>query len=234
MKPKLMLELAPELAKELDGKLADLRLRYPEVAEWLTARGHPATWRQVRAYALHAGLREKKSLFIQKVERVLNPQDLAEYHALLKDARTTLADAQSWLKARGYHDIGGGAVWAHRRRFRLTLIEARKSALAAEAIADALIGKDPATMTRGAQSRAEQVLFEQLMRLNANGEIDPKRLTEMFRSVGEAVASRETVESMRRQFEAEKRDAARNADQLARRGASGKEIAERVKDILGA
>jgi hypothetical protein len=233
MKPKLVSELPPELARELDEKLADPRLNYRDLAEWLTSRGHPTRWQKVRTYALYAGLRQPTRLSMKKVERLLTPEHLAEYQALLKDGRITLGEAHAWLKAHGYA-IGRHAAGAHRRGFRQSVSRARESACAAEAITEVLTRKDPATMATALLTRAEQVLFEQFMRLDEQGEIDLKRLTELCRSATGAVDARETLESIRRQFEAEKRKAIEEAKRAARRGDSGLDVAARVEAILGA
>jgi hypothetical protein len=56
----------------------------------------------------------------------------------------------------------------------------------------------------------------------------------MSKSMASVMTTRETTEAMRREFESEKRKASEEAEKLARRGASGADIAARVKELLGA
>ena len=68
---------------------------------------------------------------------------------------------------------------------------------------------------------------------NDDGPIDPKDLSELAKSVGQAVGSREKLESIRREFEASKRRAADEAKKTADAGGDGVAVVNRVREILG-
>jgi hypothetical protein len=234
VKPRLARELPEHLAAPLAEKLKDLRLNYNDIAEWLTGAGHPATPAQVRAYAMHARLRERKYLAELKVDKLLTPGHSEEYESFLADRRHTLDDAEAWLKERGY-TVSRRATDEHRRRFRLAVNSMRDSARLATAMTgEAAKGPEGRlTFTDGMMIRSEQVLMEQLVNINEKQEVEPERLKNLSGCVASAVAARERYETVRAQFEARNREALRAGQQLAKAGATGKDVVARMQEIMG-
>jgi hypothetical protein len=234
MKPKLTRELPEHLAAPLAEKLKDLRLNYVDVARWLTESGHRATPHQVRAYAMHAGLRERKYLQELKIDRILSPADSEEYEQFLSDRRHTLDDAEAWLKARGYK-VCRRATDTHRRRFREKMKSVRDSARLATAMTGAAAAepKGRLTFTDGMMTRSEQVLMEQLVNINEKERVDPDELKSLSGSVASMISTRERYEAVHARFEARNRKALREGQRLARAGAPGRDVVARMQEIMG-
>ena len=233
MAPRLNSLFSAEQLKEVDEQLRDTRHSYAAVARWMAMRGWHATAGQVRSYALHGRIRPRRASTTMKIDTMLSPEDLKAYEELLSDRRTTRGVALEWLKARGY-EVGGQAVGTYRRRFLEKLDSVRDSARMAGAIITiAREQGSAAVLADGMLSKCEQVLMEQFTRLPERGDIDARTLSELCKAVGGAMQARETFEAIRRGFEQDKHKAADAAESAARGGASAKEVAERVREILG-
>ena len=232
MKPKLMRLLPPERRAELNQRLSTEQTSYTDLAAELREQGLDVNGDHVRNYAIFMGLAKRRSLRATKIESLLSPEHAKEYEALLADRRTTAKTASAWLTDRGY-DIGARSLATHRRRFLDTLDRVRHSAQIAGAIVDIAREKGQIVIGDAMLTRCEQVLFEQLMRLQEDEEIDSKTLSELCKSVSSAMGSRKTMEAIRSEFEEQKRKAARAAEDAVKRGATGQEVVDRVKEILG-
>jgi hypothetical protein len=234
MKPRLTRELPERLAPALAEKLTDPRLNYADIAKWLTESGHRATPHQVRAYAMHAGLRDRRYLQELKVDRLLTPAHSDEYERFLSDRRHTLDDAEAWLKERGY-TVSRRAADTHRRRFREKMEGVRDSARLSTAMTRAAAAepKGRLTFTDGMVTRAEQVLMEQLVNINEQERVAPDDLKSLSGSVASIVATRERYEAVHARFEARNRKALRAGAKVAGAGGSGKDVVARMQEIMG-
>jgi methyl-accepting chemotaxis protein len=121
----------------------------------------------------------------------------------------------------------------HRQRFLETLESVRHSARLASSIAQVARENGEVVMSDGMLTRFEQVMLEQLARGADGSPIPAKDLADMSKSVAAAVGSRERFEAMRREFEQAKHKAAEAAEDAAKGGATGREVVERVREILG-
>lgn len=230
--PTLARVVAPADRQELDRHLRERRLTYNEIVAWLDTRGYTLCLQAVRRYAIAEGLRKLKPRRVLHVDRVLSAGDRAAYEALIADPATRDRDAHAWLKARGY-PVGSVAVGFHRRRFLESLEGVRQTARLASSITQLAREHGDAAMSDGMLTRFEQVMLEQLGQAQPGQVIPAKDLADLSKSVASAVGSRERFEAMRREFEQAKRRAADAADAAAKGGATGKEVVERVREILG-
>ncbi len=231
-RPKIIRLLEPADRAELDRLLRERRLTYDEVLAWLATRGCPTSNLTLRKYAVREGLRPARKHDFLRIDKTLSPEDRAAYEAMLTEPTTTIVVARKWLADRGY-SFAGDTVGTHRRRFLDSLVTLRQTARLASAITDLARKHGDVTMSNGMLTRFEQVMLEQLVRTQEGGHIPAKDLVDMSKSVSAAVGSREQFEAMRRELEEAKRKALEVADTAARGGATGKEVVERVREILG-
>lgn len=230
--PKLIRVLSVADRAELDQHLRDGRMTYEELVAWLATRGCHTTVLSLRKYAINEGLRTLKAHAFLRIDRMLSDEDRVAYEALLANPRTSSRDARAWLLARGYK-AAGDTVITHRRRFLETLAGVRRTARLASAIAQLAREHGDVTMSNAMLTRFEQVMLEQFIRTTDGTPVAPKDLGEMSKSVASAVGSRERFAAMLREFEDAKQRALAGADAAAQRGATGPEVVERVREILG-
>ena len=231
--PKILRLLDPADRAELDRLLRERRLTYAEILAWLAARGCQTTHFSLRSYAHREGLRKPRPHAMLRIDRELSAADRTAYEALLADPATTIDVAAAWLAARG-HSFTRKTIGIHRVRFMETIVTVRHTARLAAAITDLARARGDAAMSDGMLTRFEQVMLEQLTLPRADGSQIPARdLADISKSVAAAVGSREQFEAMRRELEAAKRQAVEGAERAARGGATGPEVVERVREILG-
>jgi hypothetical protein len=183
----------------------------------------------------------RKSVIRFKVEQVLSPEDLKEYQELLRDPRTTVRKAHAWVTARGYH-IGYAAVGRHRRRFDEDVVAVRKTAMLAEHFADASRGGGMAALSDAMVARFQQVLLEQLMRLDKPDAGAPRAASfssrewlELARTVAASVATQRSLQMLRAEYEDRGRRAAEAVEKAAgkKKPLDGVAVANAVRRILG-
>jgi hypothetical protein len=233
MVPLHSVKLKPAVRRELDKKLANRTIPLKLLVEWLAARGVQVTRPMLRRYANFLGVRPVKPNRFLHVDRLLKDADRPAYEALISNPRTTSAVARAWFAARGYPPVSDCAIRNHKNRFLEKLDGVRHSARFAQNIVQIARENGQQAMSDGMLTRFEQVLLEQLVRLEEHDRLDAKELSEIGKCVAGAVGSRERFEDLRRAFEADKRKAADEAEKLARRGASGPAVVARMREILG-
>lgn len=229
---KIVRVLPPADRAELDRLLREGQQTYDQLVAWLAERGFATTVLSLRRYATGHGLRKLTPQRFLRIDQVLSPDDLADYEHLLADPRTSLADSKAWLSSRGY-TFAGDTVRTHRNRFHDRLDVVRHTAKLASSITELARQHGEVTMSNGMLTRFEQVLLEQLMLGREGGQIPARDLVDMSKSVAAAVGSREQFEAMRREFEETKFKATEAAEHAAKGGATGRQVVERVREILG-
>lgn len=229
---KIVRVLPPADRAELDRLLREEQQTYDQLVAWLAARGCATTALSLRKYAIGRGLRKLAAHRFLRIDQVLSAEDLAEYENVLADPHTTVAVARDWLRARGYA-FAGETIRTHRNRFLDTVKMVRDTARLASSIAHLAREHGDVTMSNGMLTRFEQVMLEQLMLAREGGRIPAKDLADMSKSVAAAVGSREQFEAMRREFEETKVKATEAAEHAAKGGATGRQVVERVREILG-
>ena len=224
--------LTPEDCEAFNAFLAQPGAALRFARAWLAERGYQAGASSVYRYMCRRGHTPRETHYAMKVDKTLSEEHRVEYEKLLSLPQTTQDKALAWLKERGYA-IGKGAMSRHRRRFLRELEQLRRSARLAQATAQVAREHGTAVMSEGALTRFEQIVMEQLHNRDLEVFIPPETLTEMSRSVSNAVASREKLESIRREFEKKAHSAAAEAAKAARKGADPMSVVRRVRQILG-
>jgi hypothetical protein len=124
-------------------------------------------------------------------------------------------------------------VQNHRNRHLDWLEGVNESARSSRAIIQVVREHGTAVMSEGMLTTLEQVLFEQVCRLRADEKVPARELAELTKSVTTVLTGRETMESIRREHEEAVRKAAAACEAAAKRGASGKDVVARMREILG-
>lgn len=135
-----------------------------------------------------------------KIDHELGPAESDEYHALLRDPRTTVDSAHAWLLGRGHRGISRSAVARHKCHFLRTLAEQRQATDTAERFARLASSGElpPAALVSGAAARAEQLLFEALLACRSAGEgggqaVSHHELQRLGKTVFEMVRTRRAL-----------------------------------------
>lgn len=150
-----------------------------------------------------------------RIDHELKPDDLAAYHAFLREPRTTNKSAHAWLAGRGYTTFSPSAVARHMRHFLRGVHERRAAEQFAERCVDLARsgggggaggeqgGRDGNVFLRGAVVGAEHLMFEAMWDLRHTvGPATPqsmkelvdtmRRLIDMRRQLGQLVDALDT------------------------------------------
>jgi hypothetical protein len=229
---KIVQRLSDADRQALDELLAKSKPMLVEVRQWLVDRGYAISPSSVRNYVYATTPRKPKQRRFTKVEQSLSPEDRREYEALIADPRTSTLQAKGWLLSRGYR-ISRDTVDRHRTKYLDMLDAVNEGARFAQAAVQLVRQQGTAVVSEGMLMRLEQVLTEQMALLKKGERVESRDLLELSKSVTGAVAGRETMEAIRREHEASKRKAAEAGEAAAKKGASGKDVVLRMREILG-
>ncbi|CAA9412841.1 MAG: hypothetical protein AVDCRST_MAG64-2414 [uncultured Phycisphaerae bacterium] len=165
-----------------------------------------------------------------KVDVLLKAADRPAYDAVLSDPRTTGTSAWAWLKGRGYR-VGLTAVLNHKRQFDRDHEQLRHAARAAAAYAsaaDSLGG--PEAFGAAALTKINELAMAHLFPPGEPGAapaVTSAVLNELARTIDKALAARGRLESLRPKLAELRRGPE------GRAGATGPEVVQRVREILG-
>src|SRR5688500_18115651 len=167
-----------------------------------------------------------------RVDSVLSPDERAEYERLLADPHSTALSLQAWLHDRG-HRVCRSAVSRHRKTFASELRRVRDVARMAESFCALTRREGAGAIAEAAHAKFEMMLMESLFKLPGAEQFPADQWQSMARTVSSAVATRRSVEEMRADFDRRAKAAAAEVEQAAGKKASGREVVERVREILG-
>lgn len=165
---------------------------------------------------------------VDQVLADLSPTDVDDYQAMLRQPATTIDNLLDWLDERGF-SVSRGAVWKHRRNFDEQTESLRRSAEMARAFVDVAKTESIESISDAALFRMSQVLMEQSMQLDAEGDLNPKDLVNMTKAIRNLIGGKREVEDLRDR----QREALAQAEQVAASGASGGDVVETIKRALG-
>ena len=134
--------------------------------------------------------------------------------------------------ARG-HKVCLTSIRRHRNRYLAAYQQLRLAAKTSAAFSD-IVHRDGrgAAVHRVAQAEFEMKFMQDLKRLGEN--VPAEQWLVLCKALSGTVESRRVVNAMRVEFEERARRATEEAQHAAKKGATGAEIAERVRQILGA
>jgi hypothetical protein len=172
-----------------------------------------------------------------RVDLVLtDPAQRAEYDRLLADPNTTTLMLTQWLHAHG-HAVCHSAVQRHRRHAQADLWQLRECSRMASMFCTLSRQHGAGAIAEATQGKFEMELMQDLFKMREDkdkkGRKSPAWWNQMSKTLAGMVATRRSVEEMRADFEAKAKAAMAELQKLNSRD-RGREIAERVKAILGA
>lgn len=130
----------------------------------------------------------------------LTTPEVEEYQAILRQPAATIDDLLEWFADKGCK-ISRGAVWKHRRNFEEQTESLRRSAEMARAFVDVAKDESIESISDAALFRLSQVLMEQSMLLDAEGDIDPKDLVNMTKAIRNLIGGKKDIEDLRERFD---------------------------------
>jgi hypothetical protein len=227
--------LTLEQRRELITFLARERPGIKTVTEWFAQRGRDVSRDAARRCRIRLGPSGKPpQCRTLKVDLILKPEDRVAYQAFIRDPRTTPVKAERWFKEHGY-TIGTSAVRHHLSRHNKLEADIYFAAQSAAALGRIVRAEGSAVMTEGMLTRFEQLVMEQLLLANKDNPFSTKELSEMSEVMSRTVTSRDRLEDAHRKWNSDKRDAVQAADAAAKKkGATPKDVAERIREVLGA
>jgi hypothetical protein len=161
-----------------------------------------------------------------KIESLLTPEHLRDYYALIRQPRTTYAEAHQWLHGHGYTTVGMTAVRSHMKRFRGRLDTVQESAEMSYACAELARQTGTQFLADGAVARFETLLSQALFDLKEGGKLGREQWDMLGRALTTAVGNRAKLEELRSTVGG---DRPKSADEPT----DGPTVVERVKEILG-
>jgi hypothetical protein len=158
-----------------------------------------------------------------------------EYEKLLENPRTLLKDLQAFFASRG-HRVCLTSIRRHRNRHLADYRQLRLAARTSAAFSDIVHrdGRGGGAFVEAAQAEFEMKFMQGIKQLGDDPRIPAEQWLVLCKTLSGTVESRRAVNAMRVEFEERARKAAAEAERAAKKGASGLEIAERVRQILGA
>lgn len=167
-----------------------------------------------------------------RVDAVLDPADREAYERLVADPNSTVKSLQDWLGARG-HRVCRTAVRRHRHSLTDDLRRFRDVTRMAESFCALTRREGAGAIAEAAHAKFEMMLVESLFKLPGAEQFPADEWQTMAKTVSSAVATRRSVEEMRAEFERRAKAAADEVAKGTEKQASGREVVERVREILG-
>ena len=125
------------------------------------------------------------------IEERLDAEELEELRAFCRERRRTVDDIYDWVLLKGY-SIARSSAGTWRQKFEGEQMQERFSASGALArsIKGAVAGGDFNDVAEAATAELTRVVFEQALRLQSDGEIDPLDVQRMTKSLNNLVLSK--------------------------------------------
>lgn len=162
-----------------------------------------------------------------KVHELLSRDELDQLEAFAREPGRTVDECWEWLAAHGFR-LSRGAVGNWKREFDLT-DRFRASNETARALMDAAKGAGTVAISDAATLQMSQMLFEQLAKLQAGGEVSSKELWALSMALKNVVQGKRHVEKLKGEIS----EALAAVEKDAKGGASGEAVVEKVRQLLG-
>jgi hypothetical protein len=163
-----------------------------------------------------------------KIHQTLASEDLLGLEEFARaSAARTVDECWEWVQAHGY-TIGRSSVARWKREFDLTDRFAASNETA-RALMDAAKAGGAVAISDAAMLQLSQMLFEQMVRLQAGEEMETKELWAISMALKNVVQGKRHVEKLK----GEVAEALAAAEKEAKGGASGEAVVSKVRQILG-
>jgi hypothetical protein len=219
---KIFKFLSEEDRKELDRMLRAHK-PYRDVQARLAELKCRVGLGTIRNYAKLTGTRDVRRRRFLRIDRLIPEELRAEYEKLISDPRTRTEDIVAWLVARQL-SASRSAIERHRNRFLTKMERLRRDARHAEMVVNVAKESGITGLAEAALVKLEQFLLEFYTQARLDGGIEPEQLTQLTKAMVDVMGTRKIADALRREFEAE---------QPAKRAPQGREVVERMREILG-
>jgi len=162
-----------------------------------------------------------------KVHTDLSREELDQLEAFAREPGRTIDQCCDWLAAQGWTQISRNAVWRWKREFDVR-DRFRASNETARALMDAAKQQGAVAVSDAAMLQLSQMLFEQMLRLQGDGEVSTKELWALSMGIKNVVQGKRQVEKLKGEIAA----GVEEAQKLAAGGASGDQIVRRMRELL--
>jgi hypothetical protein len=156
-----------------------------------------------------------------------------QYERLAADPNTTVRGLMKWFAERKL-TVSRGAIDRHRRRYFRNFLKVREAGELANAFCAVLRANGAAGFLEASQGRIEASMMQDLFALQEKPGFQAEQWHAWAKTLGELASSRRCIDEVAAESRRRAAETVKAADAAAKRGASGAEIAERVRQILGA
>lgn len=163
-----------------------------------------------------------------KVHELLSREELSSLEEFAREPGRTIDECMEWLLAHGFN-VSHGAVGNWKQKFDLEDRVRSSSALAREFLAAAQEGKGSAAIADANLEKLQQMIFEQMLRLQEGDGPDTKELWALSMAVKNGVQGKRHVEKLKEEM----KTALASVEKDAKQGASGEDVVKKVREILG-
>jgi hypothetical protein len=154
-----------------------------------------------------------------------------EYERRLENPNTYIKHLQAWLAERGHH-VNISAINTHRKRHIETFKKVRASAQEAAVLCD-IVRKQGGSFVEAAQGHFEMKLMQTMSRMADDKELPAEQAQVWCKTLAGAVAARRSLEELRAEYERRAAEAAKAGEAEVKKGATGKDVVARMREILG-
>jgi hypothetical protein len=169
-----------------------------------------------------------------RVDTILGPAGPLrdEYEKLLENPCTLLKDLAAWFAAKG-HKICLTSIRRHRNHYLADYRQVRLAAKTSAAFSDIVHrdGRGGGAFIESAQAEFEMKFMQGIQKLGQA--VEPEQWLILCKALSGTVESRRVVNAMRLEFEERAKRAAKECEEAARQGASGKDVVARMQEIMG-
>lgn len=139
-----------------------------------------------------------------KVEELLSLPEMEELRTFAREPGRTIDECHEWMQARGY-TLSRDAVYNWKRKFDEEQMRDRmsRSGEFARAMKEALSGKSFDDVADAAVVGLTQIVFEDVTKMQAEGDVDPDRVASMSKSLKTLMGTKEQhTRMLKEKFEA--------------------------------
>lgn len=165
-----------------------------------------------------------------KVHELLDRKELDQLEEFAREPGRTVDEVHEWMQARGY-TLSRSAAHTWLKQF-LAIERFRSSNEVARTILDAA-QKDVVAQADAAILQMGQMLFEQMLKLQQDGQLTSKDVWAMSASLKNTITSGRHLEKLRAETEEKQKRAVAEAEKIAKSGGSNEAVVSKVREILG-
>ena len=168
-----------------------------------------------------------------KVHELLSERELEDLRAYAREPGRTIDELHQWVLEKGY-TLSRGAVGNWKQMFDEELLQERfrRSGEFARNVVE--VAKQGAVaVSDAALLQLTQVLFEQMARLDGDGQIDSGDLLNLSTALKTAVGTKQGIEKLKQEFARREREALDEAQKVAKSGGGGEAVVQKMREILG-